>query len=109
MNDKDIPLANNKVIYRTLLTADDYAVAQTTVKPGGETQWHRHTDVKDRFLVIHGVLTVETKTAGRIVRTEVCDHHTVEPGVLHHVRNETIDDVVYIIVQSGGARDIVLA
>lgn len=73
------------------------------------TQWHHHTEVRDRFLVVRGVLTVETKTADRIVGTAVCDHYTVEPGALHHVRNDTIDDVVYIMVQSGGARDIVLA
>lgn len=73
------------------------------------TQWHPHTEVRDRLLVVRGVLTVETKTAGRIVGTAVCDRYTVESGVLHHVRNDTIDDVVCIMVQSGGARDIVPA
>jgi beta-alanine degradation protein BauB len=109
MNDKDIALANAKVIYATLLTAGTYAVAQTTVKPGGETQWHHHTHIRDRFLVVQGVLTVETKMADRIVRTQVRDHHTVEPGVVHHVKNETAEDVIYIMVQSGGDRDIVMA
>jgi quercetin dioxygenase-like cupin family protein len=108
MNDKDIALANAKVVYKTLLTAGNYAVSQTTVKPGGETEWHRHTYVADRFLVVQGVLTVETKMADTIVRTQVRDHHTVEPGVVHHVKNETADDVIYIMVQSGGTRDIVI-
>ncbi|SAK61247.1 Cupin domain protein [Caballeronia fortuita] len=109
MNDEDIPLANQKVVYKILLTTDDYAVAQTTVAPGGETQWHHHTHVKDRFLVVKGVLTVETRIAGRTVSRQVRDHYTVEPGVVHHVKNETAGDVVYIMVQSGGASDIVLA
>ncbi|SAK90370.1 Mannose-6-phosphate isomerase [Caballeronia temeraria] len=109
MNDKDIPLANQKVVDKTLLTADGYAVAQTTVAPGGETKWHHHTHVKDRFLVVQGVLTVETRIADRTVSRRVRDHYTVEEGVVHHVKNETAHDVVYITVQSGGASDIVLA
>ena len=109
MNDKDIPLANSKVRYETLLIKEDYSVSQTTVLPGGETQWHHHTNVRDRFVVVKGVLTVETKTGVFVDKRHVDDHHTVEPGVIHHVRNETCDDVVYINIQSGGERDIVLA
>jgi|SRR6187402_901602 beta-alanine degradation protein BauB len=109
MNDKDIPLANSKVLYETLLTDEDYTVSKTIVRAGGETQWHFHTNVRDRLVVVQGILTVETKAAGLTHRTKVSDHHTVEPGVVHHVRNETDDDVVYIMIQSGGARDIVLA
>jgi mannose-6-phosphate isomerase-like protein (cupin superfamily) len=109
MNDKDIPLANAKVLYKTLLMEQGYTVSETTVRAGGETQWHHHTHVRDRFVVVQGVLTVETKTGGLIDRTQVHDHYTVEPGVVHHVKNETTDDVVYIMIQSGGARDIVLA
>jgi len=108
VNDKDIPLANAKVLYKTLLTEQGYAVSQTTVRAGGETQWHHHTHVRDRFVVVQGVLTVETKTGELVERTQVHDHYTVEPGVVHHVMNETADDVVYIMIQSGGARDIVL-
>ena len=35
MNDEDIPLANSKVLYKTLLVEDDYAVSQTTVQTLG--------------------------------------------------------------------------
>jgi mannose-6-phosphate isomerase-like protein (cupin superfamily) len=108
MNDKDIPLANRKVLYKTLLVTEDYSVSQTTVLPGGETEWHHHTNVRDRFVVVQGVLTVETKTGAQVDKRQVDDYHTVEPGVIHHVRNETYDDVVYINIQSGGERDIVL-
>jgi len=109
MNDKDIPLANAKVLYKTLLNEHGYSVSQTTVRAGGATQWHHHTHVRDRFVVVQGVLTVETKTGEHVERRQVLDHYTVEPGVVHHVMNETSDDVVYINIQSGGARDIVLA
>ena len=109
MNDKDIPLANSKVRYETLLIKEDYAVSQTTVLPGGETAWHHHTKVRDRFVVVQGVLTVETKAGALVDTRRVDDHYTVEPGVIHHVRNETLHDVVYINIQSGGERDIVLA
>ncbi|OTP70787.1 cupin domain-containing protein [Caballeronia sordidicola] len=109
MTDTNIPLANSKVLYETLLTEEDYSVSRTTVRAGGETQWHFHTTVRDRFVVVRGVLTVEKKIGDLIDRTQVFDHHTVEPGVMHHVRNETAEDVVYIMIQSGGARDIVLA
>lgn len=109
MNDKDIPLANSKVLYKALLVEDDYAVSQTTVLPGGETEWHHHTNVKDRFLVVLGVLTVETQVGALVDKRRVDDHCTIEPGVIHHVKNETFDEVVYINIQSGGERDIVLA
>ncbi|MBN3766156.1 cupin domain-containing protein [Burkholderia sp. Ac-20365] len=109
MDDNDIPLANSKVRYETLLITKDYSVSQTTVSPGGETAWHHHTNVRDRFVVVQGVLTVEVKTGALVDKMHVDDHHAVEPGVVHHVRNETFDDVVYINIQSGGERDIVLA
>jgi mannose-6-phosphate isomerase-like protein (cupin superfamily) len=109
MDDKDIPLANSKVEYQTLLRESGYTVAKTTVRAGGETQWHHHSNVSDRFLVIRGVLTVETKIDGLVKSTKVRDFHNVDPGVVHHVKNETEEDVVYIMVQAGGAPDIVLA
>ncbi|WP_297351633.1 cupin domain-containing protein [Paraburkholderia sp.] len=108
MNDKDIPLANSKVLYRTLLREEGYGVAQTTVLVGGETLWHRHTNVNDRFTVIRGVLTVETKIGDMVEKIEVHDYYSIDPGVTHHVKNETDDIVVYITVQSGGIQDIVL-
>ena len=109
MSDKDIPLANNKVLYQTLLQEDGYAVSRTTVLAGGQTEWHHHSHVYDRFSVVKGVLTVEYKVGEVVKRVEVRDYHAVAPGVRHHVLNETDEDVVYIMVQSGGARDIVLA
>jgi quercetin dioxygenase-like cupin family protein len=109
MDDKDIPLANSNVAYQTLLRENGYTVAKTTVRAGGETQWHHHSNVSDRFLVVRGVLTVETKIGGLVKSTKVRDFFNVDPGVVHHVKNETEDDVVYIMVQAGGVPDIVLA
>ena len=81
MNDKDIPLANAKVLYKTLLTEQSYTVTQTTVRAGGETQWHHHTHVRDRLVVVQGVLTVETKTGELINRTQGHDHcHRIRLG-----------------------------
>jgi mannose-6-phosphate isomerase-like protein (cupin superfamily) len=108
MDDKDIPLANSKVLYQTLLQEDGYSVTKTTVLPGGQTQWHHHSNVNDRFSVVKGVLTVEFKQGEVVSKIEVRDYHNVACGVSHHVMNETADDVVYIMVQSGGSRDIVL-
>jgi quercetin dioxygenase-like cupin family protein len=109
MDDKDIPLANSNVAYQTLLRENGCTVAKTTVRAGGETQWHHHSNVSDRFLVVRGVLTVETKIDGLVKSTKVCDFFNVDPGVVHHVKNETEEDVVYIMVQAGGVPDIVLA
>ncbi|WP_315836907.1 cupin domain-containing protein [Bradyrhizobium prioriisuperbiae] len=108
MTDKDMVLANSKVKYQMLLEEEVYAVTKTTVLAGGETQWHRHTNVNDRFVVVCGVLTVECQVDGVVSKAEVRDYFDVKPGVSHHVKNETDDDVVYIMVQSGGKRDIVL-
>ena len=109
MDDKDIPLANGKVQYQMLLREDGYTVHRTTVQAGGETQWHHHTNVSDRFLLVSGVLTVEWNIDGHIRSTRVRDFYSIDPGVVHHVKNETNEDVVYIMVQAGGVPDIVLA
>jgi mannose-6-phosphate isomerase-like protein (cupin superfamily) len=109
MYDKDIPLANSKVLYQTLLREEGLGVAQTTVLVGGETLWHHHTNVADRFTVVKGVLTVETRAGDVVDKIAVRDYYSVDPGVTHHVKNETDDVVVYITVQSGGVQDIVLA
>lgn len=108
-DDGDIPLANRKVRYQTLLQEETCWVSKTTVFPGGETQWHHHSHVSDRFMVVRGVLTVERLEDGAIRKLQVDDCHVVPAGVIHHVRNETGEVVEYIMVQSGGWRDIVLA
>jgi beta-alanine degradation protein BauB len=108
MNDNAVSLANSKVLYKTLLVEKDYGVSQTTVRPGGQTEWHHHTNISDRFVVVKGVLTVELKVDGLVERKKIEDYFTVAPNVMHHVKNETADDVVYINIQSGGERDIVL-
>lgn len=109
MDDKDIPLANGKVHYKTLLREEGCAIMQTTVQPGGETQWHHHTNVSDRFLVIRGVLSVELNIDGHVQCTRVRGFYSVDPGTVHHVKNETNEEVVYLTVQAGGVPDIVLA
>jgi beta-alanine degradation protein BauB len=108
MNDNDIPLANSKVTYLSLIGEAGYSVTRTTVSPGGETQWHHHSHVADRFVVVQGVLTVEYRKGHEVESVEVRDYFALEAGVPHHVRNDTHTDVVYINVQSGGTRDIVL-
>lgn len=108
MQDDHIPLANRKVGYSKLLEETDYSVSKTTVHAGGATDWHYHTSISDRFTVVSGVLTVELKSDGVVSKVEVTDYYAVSPGVSHHVMNETDEDVVYIMVQSGGKRDIVL-
>jgi quercetin dioxygenase-like cupin family protein len=109
MDDKDIPLANGKVQYKTLSREDGCTILQTTVQAGGETQWHHHTNVSDRLLVVRGVLTVELNIDGQVQSTQVRDFYSVDPGTVHHVKNETNEEVVYIMVQAGGVPDIVLA
>lgn len=109
MDDNDIPLANGKVQYKTLLREEGCTILQTTVQAGGETQWHHHTNVSDRLLVIRGVLTVELNIDGHVQVTQVRDYYSVDPGTIHHVKNETNDEVVYLTVQAGGVPDIVLA
>lgn len=108
MKDRDIPLANSKVQYYTLLEEESYAVVKTTIRAGGETQWHHHTNVDDRFIVINGILTVEFKDEFGLQRVKTTDYHNLRSGVSHHVKNETDKDLVYVMVQSGGKRDIVL-
>ncbi len=108
MKDDSNTLASDQVLYRTLSIEKNHSVSQTTVLPGGQTEWHHHTSVHDRFVVVQGVLTVETKIRDRIASVRVADYFAVEPGVTHHVRNETQENVVYINVQSGGERDIVI-
>jgi mannose-6-phosphate isomerase-like protein (cupin superfamily) len=39
----------------------------------------------------------------------VREFYSVDPGTVHHVKNETNEDVVYLTVQAGGVPDIVLA
>lgn len=105
---ENIRLASSKVQYQTLLQEEGCWVSKTTVLPGGETQWHHHSNVSDRLMVVRGELTVELKQDGAIRKLDACDCYAIEAGVTHHVKNETHDVVEYIMVQSGGERDIVL-
>ncbi|MDM0074813.1 cupin domain-containing protein [Variovorax sp. J2P1-59] len=108
IDDAEIPLASSKVQYQTLLKEDGCWVSKTTVFPGGETQWHHHSNVSDRLMVVRGLLTVEVKRGEKVYKLEANEYYAIPAGVLHHVKNETSDLVEYIMVQSGGERDIVL-
>ena len=54
-------------------------------------------------------MTVELNIDGQVQSTRVREFYSVDPGTVHHVKNETNEDVVYLTVQAGGVPDIVLA
>ncbi len=41
---------------------------------------------------------METKIGGLVMSIKVRDFFNVDTGVVHHVKNETEEDVVYIMV-----------
>lgn len=80
---------------------DDAAVsiARARVEPGKTTRWHYLLDTTERYVIISGNGVVET---GDQPSTTVAagDVVLIPPGVRQRIRNEGIEDLVFLAICS---------
>ena len=83
---------------RHLLKNDKLSVIQEKVPPGCFEVKHYHNFSHQFFYVIKGTATIEIEN--EIFSLNAFEGIEVKPGQIHQLRNETIDDLEFIVVSS---------
>lgn len=86
-----------------LVQAGALSVIEEEMPPGTEDVRHRHLRSLQFFYVLHGSLIIES--AG--VRHQLSSHSGMEvpPMTAHQVRNESDDDVDFLVISSPPSHD----
>lgn len=90
-----------------LLRTEEGSARISTLPPGRETPWHRHTEVPDRVFCLEGEVQVDLARPDESVRLAPGQRHDVPPGRIHRVRNPGEVPARYLLVQGPGRHDFV--
>jgi quercetin dioxygenase-like cupin family protein len=90
---------------REIIKTGDVSVRIMELAKDAATEWHYHTEVKDFFVCLTGMVVVETRTHGE--KTTLCPGQRTEvnPGIVHRVVNISSGKSEYLLVQGVGAYD----
>ncbi len=94
--------------YTVLDDQADHKVKRLVVRPGARLSYQRHARRSEHWFVVAGSAVVTLD--GADVRLEAGEAVDVPVGVAHRVKNEGVEDLVFIEVQHGsyfGEDDIV--
>lgn len=81
-----------------LLKGDDLSVIQERMPPGASESRHRHFHARQFFYVLAGTATMEMEGQVRLLKTGEGLH--VPPGAAHQMRNESDDELHFLVVSS---------
>jgi quercetin dioxygenase-like cupin family protein len=76
-----------------------------TLAHGDIIPWHYHRESSDRYFVLRGTLTIETRGPDKRRDLIVGERYKIPPGTAHCVRNEAADDCQFLLVQGVGKFD----
>lgn len=69
--------------------------------------WHYHSEVKDEFFCLEGVIEVQYKKPEETILLSPGQRCTVETGVIHRVTNPGNTPSKYLLVQGIGKYDFI--
>ena len=81
-----------------LLKGDDLSVIQERVPPGAFETKHRHHKARQFFYILNGEATIVL--VDRNIRLSAGQGLEIPPGVVHQFRNDSTEDVVFLVVSS---------
>jgi mannose-6-phosphate isomerase-like protein (cupin superfamily) len=86
-----------------LLKDDDLSIIQEKVPPGASEIKHYHKISRQFFYVLKGTATIEIE--GHVSKLNPYEGIEVKPGQTHQLRNETQEDIEFIVVSSPKSHD----
>lgn len=78
-----------------------------TLAPGETIPWHFHNAVSDWYLVLEGVLSVETRAPRDARLVTVGGSYRIPAKTAHQIANRSESDARFLLVQGVGAYDFV--
>jgi mannose-6-phosphate isomerase-like protein (cupin superfamily) len=81
-----------------LLDRPDLSVIQERMPPGAGEVRHRHSQARQLFVVLRGLLTIETGEA--LFQLMAGDALEVPPREPHVARNDSGDDVSFLVISA---------
>lgn len=78
-----------------LIRSPDASVIQERMPPRAAEIPHYHRHSRQFFFVLRGILTMQRESTS--ISLHPGDGMEVDPGVPHHVRNESEDDVEFLV------------
>ena len=113
MNDSTVPVSgkpNYTVKSCELLVVGANVQARLfTLAPGESIPWHYHSEITDHYFVLHGALTIVTRSPARECLFEIGDRHQLQPGTAHFLANRGAIDCQFLLLQGVGKYDWIKA
>ncbi|MBL4918325.1 cupin domain-containing protein [Szabonella alba] len=85
-----------------LLPGDDLLVIEERMPPGTAETRHFHNRARQFFYVLSGTLTMELD--GKVYQVSARRGIAVPPGQPHQARNDTAEDVFFLVISSPTSR-----
>jgi quercetin dioxygenase-like cupin family protein len=90
---------------REIIKTDNVQVRIMELEKDGSTEWHFHTEVRDFFVCLKGMIQVETRNPDRKTLLTPGQQAEVAPLKVHRVLNATEEKAEYLLVQGVGSYD----
>lgn len=99
-------MSQSGVSRKTVIQSGDVRVTEMTLDAGASMPAHHHSEISDVFYGLSGSLELQ---AGDMRHDLGCGcSRSVEPGVVHAVRNVGDSEARFLLVQFGGKYDFLL-
>ena len=85
-----------------LLNREDLSVIQERVPPGQAEVMHYHERARQLFFILRGTAVMQFETHAVILRTG--DSLEIPPGTRHQFKNESAEDVEFLVVSAPTTR-----
>ena len=92
---------------KELIRTEDVLVRIMELAKGAATEWHHHTEVRDIFVCLNGVVRVEAKNPDGAVVLHPGQRAEIAPPRIHRVTNGHHDSSEYLLIQGVGVYDFI--
>lgn len=90
-----------------IIETDNTKVRIIDLEANTKAPWHHHSEVKDEFFCLEGVIEVKYRNPEKTVLLSPGQRCTVETGVIHRVTNPSNIPSRYLLVQGIGKYDFI--
>ena len=92
---------------KELIKTEDVLVRIMELAKGAATEWHHHTEVRDIFVCLNGVVRVEARNPEEEIILHPGQRAEIAPPRIHRVTNTHHDRSEYLLIQGVGAYDFI--
>jgi mannose-6-phosphate isomerase-like protein (cupin superfamily) len=90
---------------REIIKTENVLVRVMSLETAAATEWHFHTEVRDFFVCLQGMIQVESRAPEEQTLLLPGQRAEVPPGRVHRVRNVAVDRAEYLLIQGVGVYD----